>query len=129
MSEISIYFVNIYFVFHNYLNNNFNYLFADVVIQYQIILQKAPVLSRAALLLECCYFVHLCNRGGWDSISRPDLSPKKDLAMMLYKWGTAIGNKLGSIIAKENDAEMKRGEDLKRNETLERSILYEGMHN
>ena len=48
--------------------------------------------------------------------------------MMLYKWGTAVGNKLGTIIAKEKDAEVKRGEDLKRYETLERSVLYEGMH-
>ena len=26
---------------------------------------KAPVLSRAAFLLECCHFVHRCNRGQW----------------------------------------------------------------
>ena len=26
---------------------------------------KAPVLARAAFLLECCHFVHRCNRGQW----------------------------------------------------------------
>lgn len=30
-------------------------------------LPQAPIVARAALLIECAHFVHLCNRGQWPS--------------------------------------------------------------
>lgn len=35
---------------------------------------KAPVIARAAFLLECCHFVHRCNRGQWPSWMRMNFS-------------------------------------------------------
>lgn len=85
------------------------------------------MLSRAALLLECCYFVNLCNRGGWDALSHPEFTSKKDVAMMLYKWGIAIGNKLAAVVDKEEGTNLKQAEDTRRYEPVERSVLYEGI--
>lgn len=35
---------------------------------------KAPVIARAAFLLECCHFVHRCNRGQWPGWMRMNFS-------------------------------------------------------
>ena len=60
-------------------------------------------------------------------MSRPEFTSKKDVAMMFYKWGITVGNKLAGILAKENESDMKRPEDIKRHEPIERSVLNEGI--
>ncbi|EEC09386.1 hypothetical protein IscW_ISCW007182, partial [Ixodes scapularis] len=48
-----------------------------------VVLQKAPVVSRAALYLECAHFVHRCNRGQWPTwmkLNLPVFRPSGPLA-------------------------------------------------
>lgn len=35
---------------------------------------NAPLITRAAILLECAHFVHLCNRGQWPSWMKQSLT-------------------------------------------------------
>ncbi|KAJ1528104.1 hypothetical protein ONE63_008019 [Megalurothrips usitatus] len=37
-------------------------------------LPHAPVVARASMLLECCYFVHCCNKGQWPAWMKHNLS-------------------------------------------------------
>ena len=89
------------------------------------LLQKAPVLARAAMLLECCHLVHLCNKGDWDCCSRPEFATKKDLAMTLYKWGTTIGEKLAAILKQESEDGNDWLEETASVEAIEKSTLNE----
>ncbi|XP_014671826.1 PREDICTED: protein unc-80 homolog [Priapulus caudatus] len=89
---------------------------------------EAPVVARAALLLECAYFVHQCNRGNWPDwiklhvpVSRPSGFPlqnrgqpsgfrrqtilKKAIGRMFYLWAEAIGARLEEILAAEDHSE------------------------
>eukprot|EP00795_Rhopilema_esculentum_P015050 gene15050-6214_t len=87
---------------------------------------RAPVLARAAVLLECCHLVHACNKGTGDVFSRPEFSTKKDMAMMFHKWALAIGGKLESIIEMENEALGERTGDSCTLDMSERNFLHEG---
>ena len=83
-------------------------------------------MARAAILLECCHFVHACNKGTGDVFSRPELSTKKDMATMFHKWALAIGGKLESIIERENEALGERADDSCKLDMPERNFLHEG---
>ena len=69
----------------------------------------------------------MCNKGGWDSLSRPDFISKKDLAVMLYKWGIAVGGKLAVMVKKDIKTDNESSEETRRFEPLERHVLYEGI--
>ncbi|KRY77228.1 Protein unc-80 [Trichinella pseudospiralis] len=85
---------------------------------------KAPVISRAAVLVECAYFVHRCNRGYWPewirmgqpsksftsgaplgrgtpSVLRGTNLLQKNAGKMFYHWALALGSKLNSILNQE----------------------------
>ena len=84
-----------------FLNSSF--LFFDLMFFFSRLWQKAPVLSRASFLLECCHFVSRFNNGDSKLVIHAEYSCMKDAAMMFYKWGIVIGSKLEAIIAKENN--------------------------
>ncbi|XP_033107470.1 protein unc-80 homolog, partial [Anneissia japonica] len=90
---------------------------------------NAPVVARAALFLECCRFVHACNKGEWPEwvkgvkVSRPRAQScaftgrslggsrrtaastvQRTTAKMFYLWGEAIGSRLEEIERKESGA-------------------------
>ncbi|XP_071950483.1 protein unc-80 homolog isoform X2 [Antedon mediterranea] len=91
---------------------------------------NAPVVARAALFLECCRFVHSCNKGEWPEwvkgvkVTRPRAqsgvftgrsllggsrrtaasSVQRNTAKMFYLWGEAIGSRLDEIERKESGA-------------------------
>ncbi|RXG52303.1 hypothetical protein Avbf_16126 [Armadillidium vulgare] len=82
-------------------------------------LPGAPVVARAALLLEMAHFVHKCNRGAWPSwmksslpFYRPPSGPlvrgasagvrrvsalQRAAGKMFYSWAEAIGTRLEEI--------------------------------
>ncbi|KAH9417878.1 Protein unc-80, partial [Dermatophagoides pteronyssinus] len=87
---------------------------------------KAPVLSRAAFLLECCHFVHRCNRGQWPGWmkmnfnffrpsgprhgsqtvvrSRASTTLQKYAGRCFYQWGELLSSRLEDIL--QNDIDM-----------------------
>ncbi|KAI5728949.1 hypothetical protein M8J77_023574 [Diaphorina citri] len=88
-------------------------------------LPNTPVISRAAFLLECCYFVHCCNKGTWPAwmkLNVPMFRPsgpltgrgstaptgirrsqflQKSAGKMFYQWGEAIGIRLEELLAED----------------------------
>ncbi|KXJ74140.1 hypothetical protein RP20_CCG014272 [Aedes albopictus] len=88
-------------------------------------LPQAPIVARAALLMECAHFVHLCNRGQWPSWmkqnipsfrpSGPALGNRSSLAAgarrihilqraagkMFHQWGEALGFRLDDMLNNE----------------------------
>ncbi|XP_055525794.1 protein unc-80 homolog isoform X1 [Wyeomyia smithii] len=88
-------------------------------------LPQAPIVARAALLMECAHFVHLCNRGQWPSWmkqnipsfrpSGPALGNRTSLAAgvrrihilqraagkMFHQWGEALGFRLDDMLNNE----------------------------
>ncbi|GAB6032279.1 hypothetical protein CHUAL_010920 [Chamberlinius hualienensis] len=85
---------------------------------------KAPIVARAALLSECCFFVHRCNKGQWPTwmkLNLPMFRPSGPLAnrgtpsglrrthilqkaagKMFYQWAEAIGKRMEEIIIEED---------------------------
>uniref|UniRef100_T1IVG6 Uncharacterized protein n=1 Tax=Strigamia maritima TaxID=126957 RepID=T1IVG6_STRMM len=85
---------------------------------------EAPVIARAALLLECAYFVHRCNRGQWPSWMKLNLpmfrlsgplsnrgTPsglrrthilQRSAGRMFYQWAEALGVRLEELLNAEN---------------------------
>lgn len=49
-------------------------------------LPQAPIVARAAILLECAHFVHLCNRGQWPSWMKQNIPSFRPS-------GPALGNR------------------------------------
>lgn len=49
-------------------------------------LPQAPIVARAALLMECAHFVHLCNRGQWPSWMKQNIPSFRPS-------GPALGNR------------------------------------
>ncbi|XP_073988249.1 unc80, NALCN channel complex subunit isoform X3 [Rhodnius prolixus] len=85
-------------------------------------LPHTPVVSRAAFLLECAHFVHLCNKGQWPSwlkqnlpLFRPSGPPatnrpnsnntrkshilQRTAGNMFYQWAEALGQRLEEMLA------------------------------
>ncbi|KFD56195.1 hypothetical protein M513_02973 [Trichuris suis] len=85
---------------------------------------KAPVIARAALLVECCYFVNRCNKGLWpdwirtgqpmksisSSVPLARCTPsalkgasiiQKNAGRMFYQWGLALSARLESLLNQE----------------------------
>ncbi|KAM7300742.1 protein unc-80 homolog [Ixodes scapularis] len=84
---------------------------------------KAPVVSRAALYLECAHFVHRCNRGQWPTwmkLNLPVFRPSGPLAnrgtpsgmhrthilqraagKLFFQWAEAIGARLEEMLQSE----------------------------
>ncbi|CDW58970.1 protein unc 80 [Trichuris trichiura] len=85
---------------------------------------KAPVIARAALLVECCYFVNRCNKGLWpdwirtgqpmksisSSVPLARCTPsvlkgasiiQKNAGRMFYQWGLALSARLESLLTQE----------------------------
>lgn len=116
--------------------------------------QEAPVVARAALLLECAHLVHRCNKGEWPTWLRGSLpnlaqrkgnapkaislsTPRRNLVAMheagklFHSWGVALGQKLEMVLKKKKQSlpsiqeeEGKRLELLE--EELEEDFLDEG---
>eukprot|EP00105_Crassostrea_gigas_P024973 XP_011445404.1 PREDICTED: protein unc-80 homolog isoform X2 [Crassostrea gigas] len=86
---------------------------------------EAPVVARAALLLECAQFIHRCNHGDWPNWMRLNLPSyrqstsalqnrgqpsgyrrtlalQKSAGRMFYKWAENLGSMMEYILAKEN---------------------------
>ncbi|XP_041761318.1 protein unc-80 homolog isoform X1 [Anopheles merus] len=85
-------------------------------------LPQAPIVARAAFLIECAHFVHLCNRGQWPSWmkqnlptfrpSGPAMGPRTAMAAgtrrahvlqrsagkMFHQWGEALGARLNEMV-------------------------------
>ncbi|XP_059490383.1 protein unc-80 homolog isoform X4 [Neocloeon triangulifer] len=84
-------------------------------------LPNAPVVSKACLLLECCFFVHNCNKGQWPMwmrlnfpMFRPSVPSRGSTAApsglrrshilqryagkMFYQWAEAIGARLEDMV-------------------------------
>ncbi|XP_066978451.1 protein unc-80 homolog isoform X1 [Macrobrachium rosenbergii] len=82
-------------------------------------LPRAPVVSRAAFLMEVAYFVHRCNRGAWPAwikMSLPMYRPsgplsrappsgarkihimQKAAGRMFYQWAEALGSRLEELL-------------------------------
>ncbi|CAH1781834.1 unnamed protein product, partial [Owenia fusiformis] len=81
---------------------------------------EAPIVARAALLLECAHFVHRCNKGDWPqwmrlnlpsfrqtaqlhsrgqtSAYKRNLAAQRQAARMFHMWGEAIGTRLEEIL-------------------------------
>uniref|UniRef100_A0AC35EU16 Protein UNC80 central region domain-containing protein n=1 Tax=Panagrolaimus sp. PS1159 TaxID=55785 RepID=A0AC35EU16_9BILA len=101
---------------------------------------KAPVLSRAVILLECSHFVYRCNRGDWpewirsgstqprplgpnvpsNAPSRPATSGSRKAFLMqraagrnFYEWALQIGVRLQIALERE-ETRSKQKEDKKR---------------
>ncbi|XP_049834730.1 protein unc-80 homolog isoform X4 [Schistocerca gregaria] len=86
-------------------------------------LPHAPVVARAALLLECAHFVHSCNKGQWPAwmkLNFPMFRPsgpipargvptglkrthtqQRTAGKMFYQWGEALGNRLEELLQKD----------------------------
>ncbi|XP_050101355.1 protein unc-80 homolog isoform X2 [Anopheles aquasalis] len=88
-------------------------------------LPQAPIVARAAFLIECAHFVHLCNRGQWPSWmkqnlpvfrpSGPAMGTRSAMAAgtrrahvlqrmagkMFHQWGEALGARLNEMINTE----------------------------
>ncbi|XP_038122393.1 protein unc-80 homolog isoform X5 [Culex quinquefasciatus] len=88
-------------------------------------LPQAPIVARAALLIECAHFVHLCNRGQWPSWmkqnipafrpSGPAMGNRTSMAAgarrihilqraagkMFHQWGEALGFRLDDLLSTE----------------------------
>ncbi|XP_037051116.1 protein unc-80 homolog isoform X4 [Bradysia coprophila] len=88
-------------------------------------LPQAPLVARAALLLECAHFVHQCNRGQWPSWMKQNIPPfrpsgvhigsrvplasgarrshnlQRAAGKMFYQWAEVIGARLDEMIAAE----------------------------
>ncbi|XP_048774238.1 protein unc-80 homolog isoform X3 [Ostrea edulis] len=85
---------------------------------------EAPVVARAALLLECAQFIHRCNHGDWPNWMRLNLPSfrqstsalqnrgqpsgyrrtlalQKSAGRMFYKWAENLGSMMEYILAKE----------------------------
>ncbi|XP_024080721.1 protein unc-80 homolog [Cimex lectularius] len=84
-------------------------------------LPNAPVVSRAAFILECAHFVHLCNKGQWPSwlkhnfpMFRPSGPPapsrssntntrrshvlQRAAGSMFYQWAEVLGQRLEEML-------------------------------
>ncbi|XP_067144484.1 protein unc-80 homolog isoform X1 [Centruroides vittatus] len=86
---------------------------------------KAPVISRAALYIECANFVHMCNKGHWPSwmkLNLPMFRPsgpltnrgtpsghkrthiiQRSAGRLFYLWAEAIGARLEEILQDEQE--------------------------
>uniref|UniRef100_A0A8D8LFR6 Protein unc-80 homolog n=1 Tax=Cacopsylla melanoneura TaxID=428564 RepID=A0A8D8LFR6_9HEMI len=88
-------------------------------------LPNTPVISRAAFLLECCYFVHCCNKGTWPAwmkLNVPMFRPsgpltgrgstaptgirrsqflQKSAGKMFFQWAEALGVRLEELLAED----------------------------
>ena len=86
-------------------------------------LPHAPVVSRAALLLECAYFVHNCNKGQWPTwmklnfpMFRPSMPSQargapsgirrthilqRSSGKLFYQWAEALGSRLEEMLQKD----------------------------
>ncbi|KAK6643812.1 hypothetical protein RUM43_000075 [Polyplax serrata] len=86
-------------------------------------LPHAPVVSRAALLLECAFFVHNCNKGQWPTwmkLNFPVFRPSMPLqtrgtnsgtrrthilqrssGKLFYQWAEALSNRLEEMLQKD----------------------------
>lgn len=88
---------------------------------------KAPVVARASFLVECCHFVHKCNRGMWPSwmrmnfnFFRPSMGPRsgsqtviksrasttlqKAAGKAFYQWGELLSSRLEDLLMIEVDS-------------------------
>ncbi|KAL8568215.1 hypothetical protein ACOMHN_027738 [Nucella lapillus] len=97
---------------------------------------EAPVVSRAAVLLECCHFIHRCNRGDWPSWMKHNLPSfrhnvnalqnrgqpsgyRRNLVMqraagrLFYSWAENLGLQLEYILAKEHADRLSVIDDIK----------------
>lgn len=68
---------------------------------------KAPVVARAAFLVECCHFVHRCNKGQWPTwmkmnfnFFRPSLGPAAMAAAMRSGSQTAVRSRASTTLQK-----------------------------
>ncbi|XP_066269985.1 protein unc-80 homolog isoform X2 [Branchiostoma lanceolatum] len=115
---------------------------------------EAPVVARAAVLLECAHFVHLCNRGdwpGWMRVMRNTLRRRttnrevgggtahvdiqQSAAHLFFQWGEAVGWRLKEILHHDSQKsvcmfgsfqeEVTRSQMKK--EDLEEDFMDEGM--
>ncbi|XP_076436361.1 protein unc-80 homolog isoform X3 [Babylonia areolata] len=97
---------------------------------------EAPVVARAAVLLECCHFIHRCNRGDWPSWMKHNLPSfrhnvnalqnrgqpsgyRRNLVMqraagrLFYSWAENLGLQLEYILAKEHADRLSVIDDIK----------------
>ncbi|XP_035664589.1 protein unc-80 homolog [Branchiostoma floridae] len=116
---------------------------------------EAPVVARAAVLLECAHFVHLCNRGewpGWMRVMRNSIRRRtanrdagggagtahadiqQSAAHLFFQWGEAIGWRLKEILHQDSQKSVcmfgSFQEEVTRNqmkkEDLEEDFMDEG---
>ena len=92
-----------------------------------ISLQDAPVIARAALLLECAFFVHRCNIGDWPmwirgshpslaqrarskgptpTTTRRSLAAMHEAGLLFHSWGVAVGLKLEQMLKKKQNSDL-----------------------
>ncbi|KAL5280592.1 unc-80 family protein [Megaselia abdita] len=85
-------------------------------------LPRAPIVTRAAFLLECAHFIHQCNKGHWpvwmkqninnyknmnqnkvilNSVNRKIHTLQKQAGKMFYQWGEMLGARLEEILFAE----------------------------
>ncbi|XP_059612441.1 protein unc-80 homolog isoform X4 [Phlebotomus argentipes] len=88
-------------------------------------LPQAPLVTRAAFLLECAHFVHLCNRGQWPSWMKQNVTPfrpsgpalgsrtalasstrrihvlQRAAGKMFYQWAEVLGARLEEMLKTE----------------------------
>jgi site-specific recombinase XerC len=57
----------------------------------QLSSQEAPVVARAALLLECAQFIHRCNHGDWPNWMRLNLPSFRQSTSALQNRGQPSG--------------------------------------
>ncbi|KAK3087178.1 hypothetical protein FSP39_002695 [Pinctada imbricata] len=105
---------------------------------------EAPVVARAALLLECAHFIHRCNHGDWPNWMRLNLPSfrqsaaalqnrgqpsgyrrtltlQKAAGRMFYKWAENLGSMMEYILAKEHKDRLNILSDI-RNEAKKREL-------
>lgn len=97
---------------------------------------EAPIVARAAYLLELAHFVHRCNNGEWPALIQfsqqgparkglPDCNllngMKHRAGLLFHKWGVVIGRKLEDILLQERVHDHKK---YKNDQQVE--LMYQG---
>ncbi|XP_050528266.1 protein unc-80 homolog isoform X3 [Daktulosphaira vitifoliae] len=67
-------------------------------------LPNTPVLARAAFLLECCYYVHSCNKGQWSAWMRMMMRPSG----LNFKSSTMLNGLKKSAVVQHNTGKLFR---------------------